>query len=92
MPSLDPTAVDENADVVAIRQNGFDELLYLIPMSEIRSVDGSISPERSNLIPRGGVALVALYEHYIGSGFSQRYCHGLSNAPCGACDECHSAV
>jgi hypothetical protein len=69
MPPLDPTTIDQDANVVTIRQNGFDESLDLVSMREIRSVDGSLPPERSNLIPRGGVAVVALYEHYIGSGF-----------------------
>jgi hypothetical protein len=69
MPPLDPTTIDQDANVVTIRQNGFDESLDLVSMREIRSVDGSLPPERSNLIPCGGVAVVALYEHYIGSGF-----------------------
>jgi hypothetical protein len=69
MPSLDPTTINQNANVVTIRQNGFDESLDLVSMREIRSVNGSLPPERSNLIPCGGVTVVALYEHYIGSGF-----------------------
>jgi hypothetical protein len=92
MPPLDPTTIDENADVVAIRQNGLDESLDLVSKSEVRRVDRSFPPERANLIPCGGVAVVALYEHYIGSGFGQRYCHGLANAPCRACDQRDSAV
>jgi hypothetical protein len=92
MPSLDPTTIDENADVVTIRQNDLDESLDLVSASEIRGVDGSASSERANLIPRGSVAVVALYEHYVGSGFGQRYCHGFSNTSCSTRDERDPAV
>jgi hypothetical protein len=92
MPPLDPATIDENADVVTISQNGLDESLDLVSMSEVRCVDRSIPPERANLISCGGVAVVALYEHYVGSGFRQRYCHGLSDTPCCACDQRSSAV
>jgi hypothetical protein len=92
MPPLDPATIDENADVVTISQNGLDESLDLVSMSEVRCVDRSIPPERANLISCGGVAVVALYEHYVGSGFRQRYCHGLSDTPRCACDQRSSAV
>ena len=77
---------------MTIRQNGLDEHLYLVSMSEVRSVYGSASSESANLILRSGVAAIALYEHYIGSGFGQRDCHGFSNTPRGTCDQSNSAV
>jgi hypothetical protein len=92
MPSLNAATIYEHADVVTIRQNVLDESLDLVSMSEIRGIDGSASSERANLIPRGGVAVVALYEHDVGSSFGQCYRHGFSNTSCGACDERDPAV
>lgn len=92
MSSLNTTAIYEDADVVTIRQNVLDESLDLVSMCEIRGIDGSASSERTNLIPRGSVAVVALYEHYVGSGFGQRYRHGFPNTSCGTCDERDPAV
>lgn len=87
MPPLDPTAVDQNTNIMTILQDLLHESLDLVPVSQIRGINRRCSSKSTNLISRVRIAFVSLYQDHIGSGFGQCERHGLADASRGTGDE-----
>jgi len=87
MPALDPTAVDQDTDIMAVIEDPPHKALDLVPVSQICGINCRGSSEGTNLISCARIAFISLYQNYIGSSFGQRDRHRLADASRGAGDE-----